>query len=137
MIKRFIFTIRRWFRRKSSPRLFVYFDGRRWRSIDPLEAVYALDSHPLYADRKHFVATFEGEREAIEVAAKAVCDVFGVKPYDDKTKSGITIAERIGLLHSFAAYLSDVKKNIGNSATMPRSTEPTSTESGEPITNDT
>jgi hypothetical protein len=137
MIRKLLYSIRLWFRPKSSPQLFSYFDGARWRSIDPLAAIYALESHPVYCDKKHFAGTVQGDRESIEAAAGAVCDVFGVLPFNGETGKGLTIGQRIGLLQSFAAYLSELKKNIKDSATSQPSTESISSESGEQITSDT
>jgi hypothetical protein len=126
MIKRLLFSIRLWFRPRSSPNLFAYFDGARWRTIDPLAAIYALESHPEYVGKTHFRGIAENDRESIEICAKAVIDVFGAVPYDADTRKGLTIAERVGLLVAFARYLEAVKKNTERSAATPRSMDATS-----------
>lgn len=104
------FRLSQAFRPRSSARIFVYFDGQRWRSIDPIAALYALETHPKYSPEKHLEEAAKGDRQAIETIADAVCDVFGVKPFDGG--QGLTIAERKGLLDVFYLYLDVVKKNI-------------------------
>lgn len=115
------------FRRKSSKRIFAFHDGCRWRSVDPIEILHGLDSHPKYLASKHAVMVASGDREAIEITAQAVCDVFNVEPYLDAggRVRGLTIGERLALLSAFNAYCAWVKKNIELGATPAPSTEPT------------
>lgn len=72
--------------------------------------IYSLENHSEFLAEKHLRKANEGDRQAIEVIAHAVCDVFGVKPYSDG--SGLTIAERKNLLDTFYLYCEAVKKNI-------------------------
>jgi hypothetical protein len=137
MLNRFLFRFRRMFRPKSSTKLFAFFDGAKWRSADPLAVIYALQKHPTYNDAKHFRLMLDGDQESIEIAVQAVCDVFSVKPYDPETRTGLTIAERVGLLREFAVYVDTVKKNINTTATTPQFTESISSESAEPTMNAT
>jgi hypothetical protein len=96
-------------RSRSSNRIFAYFDGQAWRSIDPISVIYALENHPEFSAEKHLKAAHEGNRQAIETIANTVCDVFGVQPYCDGI--GLTIAERKALLDTFCLYCEAVKKN--------------------------
>lgn len=105
----FFFRLSQAFRPRSSPRIFVYFDGAKWRSIDPIQVIYALENHASFSAEKHFKAASEGNRQAIEVIASAVCDAFDVRPYSDGV--GLTIAERKALLDTFYLYCEAVKKN--------------------------
>lgn len=100
------------FRPRSSTRIFAYYDGSRWRSIDPIQVIHALETHPTFNAERHLPDANQGQREAIEIIAAAVTDVFGVPPYDDAGR-GLTIAERKGLLDTFYLYCQTVKKNIG------------------------
>jgi len=122
---RALFSLRRFFRPKSSPRIFAYYDGSNWRTIDPLAVIYGLTNHAEYVDARHFKGACQGDQESVEIASKTVCDVFGVNPYDPKTQTGLTIGERIGLLRTFAVYVDSLKKNIESSSTAPQSTDAT------------
>jgi hypothetical protein len=97
-------------RAKSSTRIFAYFDGQKWRSIDPIQVIYALENHSKFSAEKHLADAQKGDRQAVEIIADAVCDIFDVRPYEDG--KGLTIAERKGLLDSFYLYCQAVKKNI-------------------------
>lgn len=98
------------FRPKSSKRIFAFHDGIRWRTADPIELLHKIDTHPKYLASKHPALVCEGNREAIEITASAVCDIFAVQPYLDG--KGLTVGERIALLDAFDAYCVWVKKNI-------------------------
>lgn len=126
MLKRLLFRIALWFRPQSSARIFAFYDGSNWRTIDPLAVVIALREHPTYNDARHFRESYDSDPTirdpAIQKMAAAACDAFGVKPYDSETRTGLTLMERVGLVRSFAMYLEAVKKNIETSATAQPST---------------
>jgi hypothetical protein len=95
---------------KSDSRIFAYFDGQKWQSIDPIHVILALENHPVFSAEKHLQDASQGDFEAVEIIANAVCDVFNVSPYYNG--SGLTIAERKALLDTFYLYCEAVKKNI-------------------------
>lgn len=119
--------IRNAFRRKSSKRIFAFHDGNRWRSVDPIEILHGIDSHPVYLSSKHPGMVAEGDREAIAITAQAVCDVFNVVPYLDGggRVEGLTVGERLALLDAFMDYCDWVKKNIEPGAMSAPSTAQT------------
>ena len=121
---------------RSSRRVFAYFDGKHWRRIDPLQAYYELQNHAEFIADRHPREAAEGEQSAVEVCAKAVCDVFDIKPYDTRKGTGLTITERVNLLYTFGEYIGWLKKNTEPSLSVPPSTEPTSESSSEETTND-
>lgn len=116
--------ISRLFRVKSSRRIFAYHDGSRWRSIDPIEVLHGIASHPTYLAGKHLDLVRAGDQESMEITAQAVCDIFDVKPYagSGRRTSGLTIGERIALMDAFNDYCYWVKKNIKSGATPALST---------------
>lgn len=111
-----------WFRRllaaffrarvKRDPRAtFEFWDGGRWRSVDPI-AVWAALTRDLGEDLGDQLATVttpappgtagemarkfaEARQAAAEKVAGAVCAAFGVEPYADG--EGLTVPERISL----------------------------------------
>lgn len=102
--------------------LFRYFDGERMRAIDPLQAHYALNSHPKWNwDNAPLID--EGDPEQQKIAVEAVCDVFGVSCYDDSTGKGLVSVEILGILYAFDAYCQAVKKKFSPGQTSPRPTE--------------
>lgn len=116
MLKRLLFRIRLLFRPKSSPRIFAFYDGSRWRTVDPLEVIIKIREHPEYNDARHFADSYDEDPEVREPAIRkmgdAVCSAFGVQPWNSETRTGLTLMERVGLMRSFAAYCEAVKKNI-------------------------
>ncbi len=117
ILRALFFWLASWFRPRSSQRIFSYFDGQKYRTIDPVYVLNALAVHPKYAPERHYEAAVkECKIEAMEIVAGAVCDVFHVQPYVDG--KGLTIAERLSLLATFYLYCETVKKNIRPSATL-------------------
>jgi hypothetical protein len=133
MLKKLIAKVTTFFRPNSSRKVFLFHDGTRWTSADPIEIWGKIETHPAYLPSKHRQMVREGSQEAIEVTAAAVCEIFGVKPYRDlggkllfslaPTKVGLTIGERISLIETFFDYCEYVKKNIELGATTAHSTE--------------
>lgn len=104
--------------------LFTFFDGRRWRSVDPLAVARAFFTHRNFDwDEtpellRSGVATVQ--LEAFRVIGEAVREVFAMKPVD---QGGLSDLECLDLLTSFRQYLGDVKKNGNLFPTLPDSTE--------------
>jgi hypothetical protein len=116
--------IRRWFNNRNRA-IFRFWDGQRIRRIDPLLAYRRLDTHPEFDWSTHpEMIDGDDERlssEATEITARAVCEVFGVRPFDGSR--GLTEQECIGLLIQFVQYLTALKKNGNTSPTSVPSTE--------------
>lgn len=109
-LRSLFYWIASWFRPRSSPRIFSYFDGEKYRTIDPVQVLNSLNSHPRYVPERHYhAAVRECKIDAMEIVGAAVCDAFGVQAYNDG--KGLTIAERLGLLSTFYLYCEAVKKN--------------------------
>lgn len=98
----------------ADPRsIFRFWDGRRWRSADPLEVARKLYSvanfHPeetpelLKSEDPKVITETSGQ------VAAAVQYAFSVKPL---TSGGLTETECIELLGTFQEYLGSLKKNI-------------------------
>ena len=115
--------ITRLFRRSKPVRqpsqTFEFWDGWRWRSIDPVEAWAALDTAAggNWTDLMRTVAADppagligpmaaqygKTKQEASVKLANAVCAAFGVDPYRDG--QGLTIPERIDLAGSYLDHM--------------------------------
>lgn len=122
-----------WIRRRLADRsraIFRYWDGARWRRIDPFLAFRRLSTHATFDwETDPALIDFADKHTASECADKtvrAVREVFDVPLFDGSR--GLTEAELIELLGQFTAYVSDAKKNIAPSATLP---PPTGSESSE------
>lgn len=114
-----------WYRRRRLNRqreLFSYFDGRRTRRIDPMQAHRALDLHPSFTwDMGYLVE--QGDVETTEIVVRAVCEVFGLERWSPETDRGMTDTEIIGALVDFTVYLDDLKKKHNPGPTLRPVTE--------------
>lgn len=117
--------------------LFVFRDGGRIvRSVDPIQALLALEDHPKFRFDLHPRRADEGDKEAIEIIADAVRQAFSVRAYTKPGEPGLTVAECRSLLNAFVLYIDAQKKSTEFGAISAQSTEPTSSDSGVPITSD-
>ncbi len=93
--------------------IYSFYDGRRWRRIDPLATYLRLFDIPGF-DPEQVLAELRGldgnqrAKKLIDVSA-AVRTAFGVKSLDD---GGLTALECVELLSDFVGYAEDLKKNI-------------------------
>ena len=98
-------------RRQNKHReIFHFWDGQKFRSIDPLKVWRELDAHPQFRMDLHPEALDAGDSEAWAVTVQAVRDVFGVPVMTEN--SGLTESECLDLLKSFALWVNALKKNI-------------------------
>lgn len=124
-------------RRESRRGLFVYSDGKRVRSVDPISAILTLEAHKDFRFDRHPKQAADGDKEAIAICADAVREAFSVPAYSAPGKPGLTVAECYSLLQAFGRYVALQKKSISLSATFAQSTVSTSGPSEPATTNDT
>jgi len=117
---------RRLFERRN---IFRYWDGRRYRRIDPWSAYRATIDYPgwnwddipkLIAMEAVDEASLNIKLDAIQTAANMARSVFNVRPVAER---GLTEEECLALLWQFSAYVFSVKKNGRQPQTSPVSTE--------------
>lgn len=92
--------------------LFAFFDGRRWRRVDPLEITRAFFTHPKFDwdETPNLLAggnAFE-QAHVLGQIARATREVFGIK---EASAGGLTDQECFTLFGRFRQYMGDVKKN--------------------------
>lgn len=104
-------------------RIFSYWDGSRWRRIDPMLALRQLNAHPKYRADLHPALADTGQEEAIDITLGAARDVFAVQAFDVETCAGLTQAETLGLMVDFAVYIGSLKKSTSPSPTLPPPTD--------------
>lgn len=124
---------RRWMQNRHRA-IFRYWDGSRLRSIDPMVAYRALDSHnefdwethPLLIDPPEDAPKLNIKLsvEAMGITADAVRTAFDIPQY--KNGRGLTEGELVNLLTVFTEWMTALKKNT---RPMPISPEPTEPES--------
>lgn len=116
-----------WIRRRRARKardIFAYFDGHGVRRADPFAIESALGTHPTFSyDMLSLVEA--DDREATEITLGAICDAFGVRPWDPATESGLTKPELLRLFMEFDGYVAQLKKKYNLGATLPAPTEPT------------
>lgn len=120
------------FRRLFEQRnIFRYWDGRRYRRIDPWSAYRATLDYPgwnwdetpkLIGETATDEAFLRVKLDAIQTATNMARSVFDLPPVE---KGGLTEEECLLLLWQFSAYVSAVKKNGRQPPTSPASSEST------------
>lgn len=92
--------------------VFRFFDGRRWRTVDPLTAARAFLSHPKFDwdETPQLLAVPRATEQltTVQVIDAAVREVFQIPAF---AAGGLTELECVDLLSKFRLYLGDVKKN--------------------------
>jgi len=92
--------------------LFVFFDGRRWRAVDPLSVARQLFTHAEFDwdETPQLLLTGQSlmQLEAFRVIGEAVRTAFAVRAV---SAGGLSDRECLELLTAFRTYLGDVKKN--------------------------
>ena len=131
--------IRSLFSRKRRRQIFQYSDGQRDRYADPIAALMTLERHQTYRRDIHpKMVAEQGDTEATEILCQAVCDAFGVTPFDPDQMTGLTISELMSLHGRFFTYIERLKKNTAISATSQDSSMgSTSSDSNRATTNGT
>lgn len=103
---------------------FRFFDGSRWRAVDPLPIARALFSHSKFDwdETPKLLRSGQAtiEIQAAEIIAKAAREVFRIKPAE---QGGLTELECVDLVTAFQDYLGNVKKNSSLFRTSPEPTE--------------
>lgn len=116
-----------WWRGRRQQRrraIFRYWDGRAFRTADPLAVYRLLATHPKFDWERHPREIDEGDAEATDTTLSAVREVFGVQMFDAATRRGLTEAETLNLLIEFVNYLGLLKKSIRLPPILRRATGP-------------
>ncbi len=64
-----------------------------------------------------------GDGPAIQTAAQAVRDVFGVQAWDPVAETGLTLEEQLDILYGYLDFCEDVKKKSESGPTLPTPTD--------------
>lgn len=122
-----------WFRRKMADRqrkIFTFYDGCKYRSVDPLLIWGLINGHPQFDPQTHGPAFDRGDEEAYRIVLKCARDVFDIPAYSERGKPGLTEMELVTVFKQFLAYCDDLKKSINR---LPIS-QPVTVESEQPQT---
>lgn len=107
--------------------LFQFFDGKCWRTVDPLQVARDLFTHPRFdwdeTPQLLLTGKAPAQLEAFHVIGEAVRAIFRIPPVD---QGGLTDRECLDLLTAFRHYLGDVKKNGSLFQTSPEFMAPPS-----------
>lgn len=102
--------------------IFGFWDGTRWRRVDPLPVFRAIESDPEFNVSRDPGLYDRGDPDATARAVAAVKRAFGVETFDGER--GLTETECLLLLNEFWAYCGDVKKKASQQPTLPPPTAP-------------
>lgn len=117
--------------------MFFFHDGKSRRAVDPISVMMAFEAHAEYNSEIHPRLVQAGNQNAILITLDAIKKAFAVVEFTEQGKPGLTVNEMLELWMAFYLWADAQKKNIEFSPTSVVSTEPTSAESSEKITNST
>lgn len=106
--------------------IFRYWDGRKWRTIDPLPVWFAICGDKEFSLKEDLRKAMDGDPEAMMVAQALIQRVFGVTAYDGQRRTGLTVAQANWLLADFIGYMLALKKKHAPSPTKSPPTDSTS-----------
>lgn len=128
--------IRNWFRSRRIKRarlLFEFWDGERFRRVDPWVVWRTFKEDKDFNYETQLDIAQNGESPEIGLFVAAMCNAFGVKRYDEKTNTGMTESEMFVLLSDLGFFFDALKKNGSTSSTASQPTDlDTSTLSDSP-----
>lgn len=102
---------RRLQRDQSGRGLFTFHDGKRFRSIDPIEVMERMEADEKYRFDLHPKRVSDGDKEAIKETISAVRRAFGVAEFTAIGKPGLTGHECLALWNHFCLFLMNQKKS--------------------------
>lgn len=100
-----------WIRRRREAKnrgLFAFYDGRRNRSIDPLEVLSKFEEDPAFVPETHLSLVDAGDFDALAIAVRAIRQAFEIPSV---RQGGLSSSECIVLISEFYDYLELLKKN--------------------------
>jgi hypothetical protein len=102
-------------RNRPQRQLFKYSDGVRTRCVDPVMIMRAMIAHEKLNLETHLpqlTSEFpELQNEAAEIVVSATREIFGLKPFSDLNRAGLTELETIDVLNDFVIFTETLKKN--------------------------
>ena len=106
-------------------KIYKFFDGKKNRGLDPLEAELKLESVDIDWEER-FVSLQTGDKQALVDISEAARKVFSVEPYeisDDGAESGLTTTEVFELLADFVEFKRNLTAFSDATPTSPPSTD--------------
>lgn len=108
---------RRFSRSARARGLFEFFDGKRMRTVDPIEVLTRMEEHREFRFDVHPRGVGEGDKEAIAITVSAVRDAFGVPAFSNAGAPGLSTQECLRLFNAFSIWVAVQKKSTASSAT--------------------
>jgi hypothetical protein len=97
--------------------IYVFRDGKRVRYADPITVLRAIRCHPTFRLDIDLRKARDGSEAGLQAVREVVCQAFGVVPFSDGARHGLTEMEMVALLSDFIVYCDEQKKNSQRSAT--------------------
>ena len=117
----------RWIRNRARRRqnIWRFFDGRRWKWVDPYRIWRGIINHPHF-NLADLPLIEQGEEPQTTIGIEAVCELFGIQRWSPERGDGLTDEEILAVLVDFLEYLEDLKKKRSPLQTWRPPTEPQS-----------
>lgn len=103
--------------------IFRFWDGRRWRTADPIPTWRALADDPEFLAETHLTLVDGGDLESVGIVGRAVRRAFGVPEFN---QGGLTERQCVDLLESYYSFIDSLKKKQDTLSTSPSPTVPPS-----------
>jgi hypothetical protein len=102
------------FRRRADRYIFRYWDGGRWRAIDPSVAYRRLQEHPEFDPQKHLPLLVSEDTQEQYKAADIVVDAarkaFDIGAFSDSNPAALTELETMAVLEQFYQFVESQQK---------------------------
>ncbi len=108
---------RRFSRSARARGLFEFFDGKRMRTVDPIEVLTKMEEHKEFRFDVHPSGVGDGDKEAIAITVRAVREAFGIPAFSNTGAPGLSTQECLRLFNSFSLWVAVQKKSIESNAT--------------------
>ena len=122
-----------WFKKKNTDegkRLFSYWDGSKYRRVDPY-VTWRLYCNHEGIDHESGELIDQGIEPFVTDFINALCEIFDVERWDDKTETGLTEQEIVGLTCELAEWFDSVKKNGDGGSISSQPTDSTPSDNQE------
>lgn len=106
--------------------LFRFWDGRKWRAVDPWSTWRAIVNCKTFDFSNRLFLVEAGEDDEVRACVSALCQIFGVERYNDETKVGMTDWEILSIYLALRNDCDALKKNTSAGPTTSPPTDPPS-----------
>ena len=106
------------YRFRKQRELYTFYDGRRWRRLDPWRTYRVFLADPEYNVDTMAEAAYDQQEPEYTFALNAICRTFGLQQWSPENESGMTEEELLKVFADFCDYMESVKKKRSRGLTL-------------------